>query len=114
MRWRGLEMPRDAAPCRRFLFQACLNSVIPWTLIAWGERSLDAGLATILNSTAPIFTFFLTLAVARHETVSLRKLIGVVAGMAGICLIVGVQVLHGLGEQLVAQLAVVVATICYA
>ncbi len=34
--------------------------------------------------------------------------------MAGICLIVGVQVLHGLGEQLAAQLAVVVATICYA
>ena len=56
MRWRGLEMPRDAATWRRFLFQACLNSVIPWTLIAWGERSLDAGLATILNSTAPIFT----------------------------------------------------------
>ena len=113
MRWRGLEMPRDAATWRRFLFQACLNSVIPWTLIAWGERSLDAGLATILNSTAPIFTFFLTLAIAR-QTVSLRKLLGVVAGMAGICLIVGVQVLHGLGEQLAAQLAVVVATICYA
>ncbi len=74
MRWRGLEMPRDAATWRRFLFQACLNSVIPWTLIAWGERSLDAGLATILNSTSPIFTFFLTLAIARHETVSLRKL----------------------------------------
>src|SRR6202790_5829455 len=114
MRGRGVRLPRDAGTWRRFLFQACLNSVIPWTLIAWGERSLDAGLATILNSTAPIFTFFLTLAIARHETVSLRKLFGVVAGMAGICLIVGAQVLHGLGEQLAAQLAVVVATICYA
>ena len=50
MRWRGLRLPTDAATWRRFLFQACLNSVIPWTLIAWGERSLDAGLATILNS----------------------------------------------------------------
>src|SRR6202790_5103609 len=68
MRWRGLKMPRDAATWRRFMFQACLNSVIPWTMIAWGERSLDAGLATILNSTSPIFTFFLTLAIARHET----------------------------------------------
>src|SRR5712664_2727463 len=60
MRWRGLKMPRDAATWRRFVFQACLNSVIPWTMIAWGERSLDAGLAPILNSTSPIFTFFLT------------------------------------------------------
>jgi len=62
MRWRGVRMPVDATTWRRFLFQACLNSVIPWTMIAWGERTLDAGLATILNSTAPIFTFFLTLA----------------------------------------------------
>jgi len=27
-----------------------LNGVIPWTLIAWGERYVDAGLTTILNS----------------------------------------------------------------
>jgi drug/metabolite transporter (DMT)-like permease len=114
MRWRGLKMPRDAATWRRFLFQACLNSVIPWTLIAWAERSLDAGLATILNSTSPIFAFFLTLAITRHEAVTLRKLFGVLAGMAGICLIVGVQALDGLGEQLAAQIATVVATVCYA
>jgi drug/metabolite transporter (DMT)-like permease len=114
MHARGLRLPRDAAIWRRFLFQACLNSVIPWTLIAWGERSLDAGLATILNSTSPIFTFFLSLAIAGHETLTLRKLFGVAAGMAGICLIVGVQAFGGLGEQLAAQIATVVATICYA
>jgi drug/metabolite transporter (DMT)-like permease len=114
MRWRGLRMPGDAATWRRFVFQACLNSVIPWTLIAWGERSLDAGLATILNSTSPIFTFFLTLSITRHETLTARKLFGVLAGMAGICLIVGVQALGGLGEQLAAEIATVVATICYA
>ena len=114
MCFRGIRMPRDAATWRRFLFQACLNSVIPWTMIAWGERSLDAGLATILNSTSPIFTFFLTLAVTRHEALTFRKLLGVVAGMAGICLIVGVEALAGLGEQLVAQVVMVLAAICYA
>jgi drug/metabolite transporter (DMT)-like permease len=114
MRWRGLSLPMDAATWRRFLFQACLNSVIPFTLIAWAERSLDAGLATILNSTAPVYTFLLTFAVSGHEPASLRKLFGVLAGLAGTCLIVGVQALSGLGEQLAAQLAVVVATMCYA
>jgi drug/metabolite transporter (DMT)-like permease len=114
MHWRGLMLPRDAATWRRFLFQACLNSVIPWTMIAWAERSLDAGLATILNSTSPIFTFFLTLAIARHETPTLRKLFGVLAGLGGICLIVGVQALAGLGEQLTAQIVTVLAAICYA
>jgi drug/metabolite transporter (DMT)-like permease len=114
MHARGLRLPRGGAIWRRFLFQACLNSVIPWTLIAWGERSLDAGLATILNSSSPIFAFFFTLAITRHEAVSLRKLAGVLAGMAGICLIVGVQALTGLGEQLIAEIATVAATICYA
>jgi drug/metabolite transporter (DMT)-like permease len=114
MRWRGLRMPRDGVTWRRFLFQACLNSVIPWTMIAWGERWLDAGLATILNSTSPIFTFFLTLSITRHEALTSRKLLGVVAGMAGICLIVGMQALAGLGEQLTAQIVTVLAAICYA
>ena len=114
MHWRGVRMPTDAANWRRFLVQACLNSVIPWVMVAWGAQSLDAGVATILNSTAPIFTFILTVAVTRHEPVTSRKLIGVIAGMAGICLIVGVQALAGLGQQLVAQIVCVLAAVCYA
>jgi len=114
MHWRGLRLPADAATWRRFMFQACLNSVVAWTLIAWAERSVDAGLATILNSTSPIFTFLLTLAVAHQEAASPRKLVGVAVGMAGICLIVGVQAFGSLGQALLAQLAIVAATICYA
>ena len=107
-------LPKDVATWQRFLFQACLNSVIPWTMLAWGESALDAGLATILNSTSPIFTFFLTLAISRHEALTVRKLFGVLAGMAGICLIVGMQAMSGLGEQLIAQIVTVLAAICYA
>ena len=114
IRMRGLHLPTDAATWRRFLFQACLNSVVPFTLIAWAERTVDAGLATILNSTTPIFTFLLTVVITRHEAVTVRKLIGVVAGIAGISLIVGVQAFAGLGQELLAQLAVVAATVCYA
>ncbi|MER9652770.1 EamA family transporter [Mesorhizobium sp. M0152] len=112
--WRGLAMPGDAASWRRFAFQACLNSVVPFTLIAAAERSVDAGLATILNATSPIFTFLLTALITRHEPVTTRKLLGVGAGIAGICLIIGTQALDGLGHQLWAQLAIVAATVCYA
>ena len=114
MRLRGVAMPRDRASWLSFLVQACLNSVIPFTLIAWGEKTVDAGLATILNSTSPIFTFLITVAIVRHEAVTARKLLGVVAGMTGICLIVGFVSLGGLGDALIAQLAIVVATVCYA
>ena len=114
IRWRSLSMPKTPDVWRRFLFQACLNSVVPFTLIAWAERTVDAGLATILNSTSPIFAFLLTAALTRHETLTGRKLLGIVAGIAGTCLIIGVQALQGLGRDLWAQLAIVAATVCYA
>lgn len=114
IRWRGMSLPTDLATWRKFLFQAGLNSIVPFTLIAWAERSTDAGLATMLNSTSPIFVFLLTALVTRHEVVTARKLFGVGAGLMGICLIVGVQALGGLGREVWAQLAIVAATVCYA
>jgi drug/metabolite transporter (DMT)-like permease len=113
MRLRGITLPRDPVIWRRFLIQACFNSVIPFTLIAWAERHVDAGLATILNSNAPIFTFLLALVFLRHERPTPRQLFGVVAGLAGICLVVGINALQGLGQQLLAQLALVAAAVSY-
>jgi len=114
IQWRGLTLPKDTTTWRPFLFQACLNSVVPFTLIAWAQQTTDAALATILNSTSPIFTFLLTVLITRHEAVTGRKLLGVGAGIVGICLIVGVQALGGLGQELWAQFAIVAATVCYA
>jgi drug/metabolite transporter (DMT)-like permease len=112
--YRRIALPTDPRVWRQFLFQACLNSVFPFTLIAWAEQSIDAGLATILNSTSPIFTFLLTWFIAGRQHATGRKLFGVVSGMIGICLIVGVGALSGLREQLVPELAIIAATICYA
>ncbi|MEP9379013.1 EamA family transporter [Aquabacter sp. CN5-332] len=114
LHWRGLRLPRDRAMWGRFLFQAGLNSVVPFTLIAWAEQTISAGLATILNSTTPLFAFLITALVTRHEPVSGRKLLGVAVGLAGTCLIVGVQALGGLGHSVWAQLAIVAASVCYA
>ena len=114
LRLRGLHLPRDRASWRRFAIQASINSVLPFTLIAWAELTVDAGLAAILNSTTPIFTFLITIAITRHEPATSRKFFGVIAGMAGICLIIGVEALGGLGLELISQLAIVVATVSYA
>lgn len=115
LRMRGVKLPTEPAMWRRFLLQACLNSVLPFTLIAWAERSVDAGLATILNSTSPIFIFLLGLGlgVGGAEKPTLRRLFGVGAGLAGICLIVGFEALNGLGHSLLAQLGLVAAAVCY-
>jgi len=114
LRLRGVRLPRDRAAWGQFLVQAGLNSVLPFTLIAWAELRVEASLAVILNATTPVFTFLLTWGLTRHEPVGGRKLVGVVAGLAGIGMIVGPEALHGLGADLVAQLAIVAATVAYA
>lgn len=114
IRARGLALPTDATTWRKFMFQACLNSVVPFTLIAWAEKTVDAGLATILCATPPIFTFLLTYFITRHEAVTGRKMFGVAVGIIGICLIVGMQALQGFGVELWSQLAIVTATLAFA
>jgi len=111
---RGIAMPCDLAAWRRFMLQALLNSVVPFTLIAWAEQTVEAGLTTILCSTSPIFTFLITFAITRHEPATLTKLLGVVTGIVGICLIVGVEGLNGVGNALIADFALIAATLCFA
>lgn len=114
MRVQGIAMPSEFAVWRRFAVQALLNSVIPFTLIAWAERSVEAGLATILSSASPVMVFLGTWLITRHEQVTVRKLFGVAAGIVGICLVIGTSVLKGLGHQVVPQLAIIAATVCFA
>ena len=113
MRLRGIAMPRDPAVWKRFMIQACLNSVFPFTLIAWAERHVGAGLATILGSNAPIFAFLLALLFVRHERPTVRQSFGVAAGLTGICLVVGVDALNGLGQDVLAQLALVLSAVLF-
>ena len=114
LRWRGIALPTGRDQWRSFLFQACLNSVVPFTLIAWAEQWVDAGIATILNACSPIFACIIGAVTARGEALQGRKLCGVAMGMIGIALIVGLRALPGIGRQSIAELAIVAATICYA
>ncbi len=114
LRLRKLSLPTDLATWKRFAIQACLNSAVPFTLIAWAEQHVNAGLAVILNALTPIFAYLITATLTRHESVSLRKLAGVLLGIAGTGLIVGMNALNGTESQLLAQFAVILASVCYA
>lgn len=109
----GVAIPRDSTTWRAFAVQACLNCVVPFTLIAWAERSVGAGLATILNATSPAFAFLFALTLTQGQRAPGRKLLGVALGLLGTCLIVGVDALRGIGTGASPQLAVVLASACY-
>lgn len=76
MFWRKERLPTDARTWRRLFVQAFLNSIAAWTVLAWGQQFIDSGLASVLNSTSPIFVFIITIAFTRHEPVGKFKLLG--------------------------------------
>ena len=88
--------PRGGRIWGMLLVQAVFNSIGAWSILAWSQRHIDAALASVLNSTAPIFVFFMTLAVTRHEATSWRRFAGALLGLAGVVLIVGLDAARGL------------------
>ncbi|MEO0960635.1 MAG: DMT family transporter, partial [Pseudomonadota bacterium] len=108
------KLPRDFSTWRMLLLQAFLNSIGAWTALAWGQQYVASGLASVLNSTSPIFVFFITALVTRHEALGGRKLVGAVLGPLGVVLIVGVDALRGLGDQVAGQLACLISAGLYA
>jgi len=114
MQYRGEQLPKERSTWRMLFIQAIFNSIGAWTVLAWGQQYMDSGLASVLNSTSPIFVFFITLLYTRHETTSALKLLGACLGVVGVVLIVGVDVLNGLGQQVMAQLAVLSGAALYA
>jgi drug/metabolite transporter (DMT)-like permease len=112
--WRGRRMPRDIKVWAMFGIQAIFNSLGAWTMLAWGQQYVGAGLASVLNSTSPIFVFLFTALITRHEALGGRKLVGAVIGLVGVVLIVGVDALSGLGRAVAGQLACLFGAMLYA
>ena len=92
-----------------------INSAAPFLLIAWGETSVPSGLASVLNSTVPIFALLLAGAVLKDEPVTPARLAGVVVGFIGVVVLLGGDLAGGVHWSGVAgQMAITVASLCYA
>jgi len=110
----GLRMPASLAPWRQFTTMGLLNNVLPFSLIVWGQTSIDSSLAAILNATTPMFSVVLAHIWVSGEQMTPNRIAGVGLGIAGVALLVGPSALSGLGDHLGGQLAVLAAACCYA
>lgn len=99
---------------RDFLGMGAINNVLPFALIFWAQTEIASGLASILNATTPLFTAVLAHFLTRDERLTPAKIAGVVLGIAGVAVLVGVEVLSSLGSSVLAQFACLAAAISYA
>ncbi|MCH6587028.1 MAG: ATP phosphoribosyltransferase regulatory subunit, partial [Proteobacteria bacterium] len=63
----GRRMPGAPGLWGAFLVMGALNNLIPFSLIVWGQVTIDSGLASILNATTPLFTVVLAHLLTRDE-----------------------------------------------
>ncbi|WP_027584890.1 DMT family transporter [Bradyrhizobium sp. Ai1a-2] len=114
LRIRGLRIPTDAKAWKLFAFQQTINSTIPFLVITWAQQYVAAAPTVVLASTTPIFAFLITWAITRHEPATLLKLTGAILGLAGTAVIIGLDALSGLGSEIYAEMAILLATISFA
>lgn len=91
------------------------NNALPFALIAWGQTHLPAGLASILNAATPLFGVLVAHVFTAEEKLSRLKIIGAVAGIAGVAWVIGPDALLGRsGTDAWAEGAVLLAALSYA
>ena len=90
-----------------------VNGAIPFTLIAWGERHIDSGVAAIANASMPIFVVLLAIRWQPSERVYGLRLVGFLVGLLGVGVLAGIHP-EGGWWGVAGTLAVVVASVSYA
>ena len=111
---RGLPVPRSPRIWGAFLVMGALNNAIPFSLITWAQLTVPSGLAAILNASTALMGVVVASIVFRDERLTGRRLGGVLLGLSGVTVVIGLQALTALDLTSLGQLAIILASICYA
>ncbi len=114
LRFRGGRLPREAIWWRRLLILSVTGNLLPFTLIAWAEQTVPSGEVGLLMALMPITILLLAHWFLEHEPLTPMRILGVVAGFAGVALLLGDDLFAGDEGRLPGQLAAVLATLAYA
>jgi drug/metabolite transporter (DMT)-like permease len=113
----GYKVPRSIAVWRTFALMGLVSNAIPFSLIVWGQTHIGAGLASIINAATPLFTILIAGLFLADEHMTAQKIIGVMAGLAGVIVLIGPSALLELGfdmdKSTLAQLAIIGAALSY-
>ncbi|MEC9435686.1 MAG: DMT family transporter [Pseudomonadota bacterium] len=117
--WIAVAVMRPALPRDPRFWGACavmglLNNVIPFTLMAWGQKSIESGLTSILNASTAVFGALVAAALLPDERLTARRAAGVGLGVAGVAAITGPEALGGLDPRSLGQIAVLAGAFSYA
>jgi drug/metabolite transporter (DMT)-like permease len=112
--WQGAVWPRSWAAWRALAALALLGYILPPFLIAYGQKRIDSGIASIIIGSIPILTALLSHLVTREERLGPRAITGVTLGFVGVAVLTGPGAFAGIGGPLEGYLAVFAGAVSYA
>ncbi len=112
-RWRGLSLPLDRHSIPLFFVIGILNSAAPFTLISWGQQTVDSATTALLIAASPFFTLLLSHFLSKDDRFSWNRMLGLAVGFLGIVVLFAGELVLG-GNSLLGMFAVVCAAACYA
>lgn len=111
---RGVGLPRIWAFWRAAFIMGLLNNVIPFCLIAYGQKFVTGGMASIINANTAFMGVIISALFLVSEPAKWNRVIGVVIGIFGVVIVIGIDESLQQPSLLQGQLAIVLATISYA
>lgn len=114
MRLSHQRLPRSRSAYGHLLVVALLGVVIPFSLITWGEQTIDSALAAILNGTVPLFAIVLAALLLPDEPMTVNRVAGLLLGFVGVVVLFGPDLETGFGGEVAGELALVVSAVAYA
>jgi drug/metabolite transporter (DMT)-like permease len=109
----GERLPRTRGAYGHMLVVAVLGIALPFSLITWGEQTIDSALAAILNATVPLFAIVLAAMVLTDEPITINRLVGLLVGFGGVVLITSPSFSAGLAGSVPGELALIGASVSY-
>ena len=92
---------------------AMLNNVVPFLLIAYGQKTTTGGLASILNANTSLITILLASIFIPYEKLKVNRLFGVLIGLLGIIIAVGYESFSTIYEGSFGKFLILLATVSY-
>ena len=109
LRLRGGRLP-SRATMRHVAMVGLTGVALPFTLITWGQRGVDAGLASLFNAATPLFTVILAGLVLHEEPLRAGRLAGILIGLGGVVVVVGAGIDGGGSAGSIAAMLLAVAS----
>ncbi|MCW5879088.1 MAG: DMT family transporter [Anaerolineales bacterium] len=112
--WTRPQWPRDRRSYIAMLILGLTNTAVPFVLFSWAELHVDSAVASIFNSSMPLFTMIIAHVALSDDRLTRQRVLGLLVGFVGVVVLALRDTGGDVRMNLLAQGALLLAVLFYA